>query len=125
MNFVYSDFESTLRITDSGNVKVLYDDDVIIQSIRHIIATMKGERVRTDFGSSLIRVLFEPMTEYTTETIRRLLFEGIRTYEPRVSIKTILVSPNYRNGSYSISMELVIREIDKLIVYDTMLKNFS
>lgn len=124
-DYVYSDFTSHLYINKQGNLAVLYDEEVIIQSLKHIIATLSGERVRTDFGGSLIRLLFEPMNYYTTENIRRILQNSISIYEPRVIIDQLTITPNYDVGSYDIRIELIIRSLNKRINFETRLRTFT
>lgn len=124
-DYVYSDFSSHLYIDTQGNLVVLYDEEVIIQSLKHIIATLSGERVRTDIGGSLIRLLFEPMNYYTTENIRRILQNSISIYEPRVIIDRLTITPNYDVGSYDIRIELIIRSLNKRINFETRLRTFT
>lgn len=123
--YVYSDFDSHLTIDDNGNVKVLYDEDVIIQSIRHIMATVSGERVRNDIGGSLIRLLFQPIDDELTEDIRDILIDSITKYEDRVIIESISVEPLYDLNAYNIQMRFYIRELNKNVSYQTALRSFS
>jgi phage baseplate assembly protein W len=123
--YVYSDFDSHLIIDDNGNVKVLYDEDVIIQSIRHIMATVSGERVRNDIGGSLIRLLFQPIDDELTEDIRDILIDYITKYEDRVIIESISVDPLYDLNAYNIQMRFYIRELNKNVSYQTALRSFS
>jgi phage baseplate assembly protein W len=124
-DFVYSDFDSYLNITDSGNVKVIYDEEVIIQSIKHIMATLSGERVRSDFGGSLVRVLFEPMSQYTVENIRRIISSAIGIYEPRVEISQLVITPDYDLGAYDVRLELIIRSLNRRLTYPIKLNTFQ
>jgi phage baseplate assembly protein W len=123
--YVYSDFDSHLTIDDNGNVKVLYDEDAIIQSIRHIMATVSGERVRNDIGGSLIRLLFQPIDDELTEDIRDILIDSITKYEDRVIIEAISVEPLYDLNAYNIQMRFYIRELNKNVSYQTALRSFS
>ena len=124
-NFTYSDFESRLSITDSGNVKVLYDKDVIIQSIKHIMTTVSGERVRSSFGGSLVGLLFQPMDEDLVFEIRRILTDAILKFEPRVGITQISVYPNYDGNYYDIRFDLFIKDINEVLQYDAKLRAFN
>jgi phage baseplate assembly protein W len=123
--YTYSDFDSYLTITDSGNVKVIYDENVIIQSIKHIMATVSGERVRTDFGGSLLKLLFQPIDDDLTDDIRSILIDAINKHEPRVVLERISVNPLYDSNAYDIQMSFYIRELNKQITYGTMLRSFS
>lgn len=124
-NFTYSDFESRLSITDNGNVKILYDKDVIIQSIKHIMTTVSGERVRSSFGGSLVGLLFQPMDEDLVFEIRRILTDAILKFEPRVGITQISVYPNYDGNYYDIRFDLFIKDINEVLQYDAKLRAFN
>lgn len=124
-NKTYSDFHPKLRLTSSGNVSVIYDEDVIIQSIRTILATVQGERVRTNFGSSMVRYLFEPISVDTAEDIRAGLIEAIVKHEPRVEVSRVMVRPDPDANSYSVMIELYISELSKRKIFETKLRSFA
>lgn len=122
---VYSDFHKTLEIDERGDVEILYDEDVIIQSIKTIMATVRGERVRSPFGGSLVSLLFEPMGADTAETIKFDLKNIVEQYEPRVEINRIDVVADFDRNSYSVSMLLTIREINRRVRFQTRLRSLA
>jgi hypothetical protein len=123
--YTYSDFDSKLQVTDSGNVKIVYDIDVILQSIKHIFTTVSGERVRTDIGGSLVRYLFQPMSADLVDDIRRNIVQSINKFEPRVEVLNIRIFPNYDGNYYDISLELYIRDINQTAQYSAKLRAFT
>lgn len=124
-NFAYSDFHPTLDETTSGNIKILYDEDVIKQSIRSTLATVQGERVRSSFGSGLVRYLFEPMGRETADDIRTGLIEAISQNEPRVDIERVAVIPNFDNNSYSVQISLFISALSERTIFEAKLNSFA
>lgn len=124
-SYTFSDFDSQLQITNSGNVKVVYDKDVILQSIKHIMATVSGERVRSSFGGSLVGLLFQPMDEDLVFEIRRILTDAILKFEPRVGITQLSVYPNYDGNYYDIRFDLFIKDINEVLQYDAKLRAFN
>lgn len=98
----YSDMDSGLKISTHGTVKVHHNIDCINQSIRTILATTAGERVRNSLGSSLLQLLFEPMNDNTVRLIRRTIEEDILRHEPRVSIQRMEIVPDYNDGMYEV-----------------------
>ncbi len=122
---VYSDFSDTLEITDSGSVKVLYDEDVIVKSIRAIMATVRGERVRSNFGGSLVRLLFEPIQTGTAEMIKFELRDLIEEYEPRVSVNRVVVNVDYDNNQYDVEILLTILSINRRMRFNTRLRSLA
>ncbi len=125
MNYVYSDMKPTLEITRDGNVSKNYDVDVIVQSIRTILATVSGERVRNPIGARVVRLLFEPMSDDLARRLRTEILETIIRYEPRVSPDAFSVVPNYDNNSYEIYMLLRIEGIQRPIKEVLRLRSFA
>jgi phage baseplate assembly protein W len=123
--FTYSDFDPKLSLTRSGNIKINYDEDAIAQSIRNILATVKGERVRSDFGGGLVRFLFEPISVETAESIRYNLIQNIANFEPRVEVQRVLVLPDPDSNTYRVSVELFITELAVRKIFETRLQSFS
>lgn len=117
MSYTYSDMDSRLSITREGNVKVVYDEDAIIQSIKTILTTITGERVRNPIGSSLVQYLFRQMTPDTADDIRRLIRRNITQYEPRVTLNRVQVTPLYDQNRYELVIDLLINEIDRRITF--------
>lgn len=124
MSRAYSDFATGLDVTQSGNVKIVYDEEVIFQSLRHIFATVSGERVRNPIGSALIRYLFEPVTQETSREIRTEIKENIERWEPRVNLLRIFVRPDENNNRYQIRLEIDIPLLRKKTVFSTRLRSF-
>ncbi|MDA3807084.1 MAG: GPW/gp25 family protein [Thiomicrorhabdus sp.] len=125
MQYTYSDFSPTLDLTPSGNIRVVYDEAVIIQSIKSIMATVSGERVRSPIGSKLVKYLFQTIQPSTANLIKRELTKLIETYEQRVDIQEVLVVGDIDNNRYDIHITLLISEINKTINFETRLRSFS
>lgn len=122
-NYVFSDLDSTLVTTLSGDFKVLYDADVIIQSIRTIFATINGERVRNPLGSVLIKLLFEPMNHDTATAIKSVIHQSVLKYEPRIEGINVVVKPDYDNGIYHVRLTCNVRKLTKDVVFQTKLRS--
>lgn len=124
-DFVYSDIDRFLTVRDSGQVLVHYDEDAVIQSLRNIIATSAGERVRSPFGGSLLPLLFEPMDEYIADDIQRELERVITENEPRVTIQSIIVRANHDNNSIDVQINVRINKLNRLTRFNTSLRSFA
>lgn len=121
-NYTYSDVDSGLRVTPSGNVQIKYDEEVIIQSIENIISTVFGEDVRSGIGSRLIVLLGRTITPDTARDIEDTLRQNILDFEPRVEINRIHVTPDTDNGLYQVDMTLQIRDIPKRLNFRRRLR---
>ncbi|MBG24039.1 MAG: hypothetical protein CMF22_11355 [Idiomarinaceae bacterium] len=123
--YVYSDFERTLSTREDGNVVILYDYDVIKQSIRTILSTLSGERVRSPLGASVVRYLFEPIDPETAQDIKDTISNAILTYEPRVTNINVVVYPNYDGNYYEVGVSVKIKQIQQTLTFNTKLRSFS
>jgi len=101
-DYIYSDSDSKLKKESTGNIDINYDGDVIDQSVRTIFATITGERVRNPIGSTLVRYLFEPMTQDTVDDIKNEIRRALGKWEPRISLRTVIVRPEYDQNYYKV-----------------------
>lgn len=123
--YVYSDFDSTLSIDASGNVITVKDREAVIQSVKHIFSTVSGERVRSPLGSSLISLLFEPITNDTANAIRQRLAEDIGRYEPRIVTSKLQVTPDPDRNWFEVRFVFQVRKIQRTFTFETRLRSFA
>lgn len=114
--FEYSDIARGLKKNPSGDVAIDYDAQAIIQSVRNILSTVPNERVRNPIGSSLIKYLFEPMTDDTADDIKDEIRTILRRWEPRIQSMRVNVKPDYDNLTYHVNLNIralnLLQEID-------------
>jgi len=69
-------------------------DTAIKQSIYIIIHTVPGERVmHPEFGCEIHSLIFHPANEHTAATAERYVREALERWEPRISLKDVIVTP--------------------------------
>jgi phage baseplate assembly protein W len=69
--------------------------------ITHIIFTPKGQRYRMpDFGTDLIKYIFEPNDDETWGKIKSEIKEQVTKYLPRVSFQDINMYRDEENGNH-------------------------
>ena len=86
----------------SKDIYKKYDENAIKQSIKNLIMTKNFERpFRSDIGSQISPLLFEPITPVLRATIKKTITNTIISYEPRVNLLSVevLLSPD-NNGVY-------------------------
>jgi phage baseplate assembly protein W len=86
----------------SKDVSKKYDENAIKQSLKNIILTRNFERpFRSDVGSQISSLLFEPLTPMLSSLIKKTIENTINSYEPRVNLLdvSVLLSPD-NNGVY-------------------------
>lgn len=94
-----------LNVAKSNDIIVNTDHDAIKNSIRNIFSTRPGQKLLTpDFGSSLEKYLFEPVTDSLAKIIGNEILNAISTYEPRVDVLNIRVTPQPDLNQYSIQV---------------------
>lgn len=94
---------------------VLKNETAIARSLRNLVMTFTGERFfNPEIGSRVSRLLFENMSEVVSDLIRDEIRSTIINYEPRVDLNDVIVSPNYDNNEYNITIRYTIIGIDAL-----------
>jgi phage baseplate assembly protein W len=91
---------------------VLKNETSIVRSIRNLISTIKGEIPYSDKGSNITNLLFENMNSITSSLIESEVTDTITRYEPRVSLISVVVNPDYDNNTYDIVITYTIVGID-------------
>lgn len=77
--------------------------------IMHLIFTPKGQRLRNpDFGSNLIRYIFNPNDEMTWADVKREINESVSKYVPAVTITHLDVYQG-RDDNHGLVVELSYR----------------
>lgn len=68
-------------------------NDKVASEMAHVMLTPKGSRIRKpDFGTDLIKYLFEPNDEMTWESVREEVIDAVSKYVPGVKINEIGVT---------------------------------
>jgi phage baseplate assembly protein W len=97
------------------DVKSSIDEGAIKNSIINIFNTVPGQKLLTpQFGLNISRYIFQPITHNTTTQIRREIITGIKTWEPRVHIKQLTVTPNILQHEYNITLIIIIPTLSNL-----------
>ena len=105
----FKDISMTFQSNPLNNDLIaLKNANAIARSVRNIVMTIPGERFfQPSFGSGVNRVLFNNMDEISASILEDEIRNSIRNYEPRVRLRSILVSPNFDNNTF-----------DTVITYD-------
>ena len=89
------------------------NETAIARSIRNLILTAPGERpFNPELGSQVSRLLFNPMDDITTDSLREQISNTINNFEPRVNLRQVVVQPNFDIGEYDISIRYDIVGIE-------------
>ena len=93
----------------------LKNESAIARSVRNLVLTQPGERFfNENLGSAISASLFENMDDMSASVIRDEIRNTITNYEPRVQLIDVIVSPNYDNNEFNVTIQYKIIGIDVL-----------
>jgi phage baseplate assembly protein W len=85
-----------VRNTDSNAVKA---------ALRNLILTNKGERLfQPTIGSNIRKILFEDISDTSTNMLRTYIEDAIADHEPRVRVIETLIAPDEVSNAYRVSI---------------------
>lgn len=89
------------------------NETAIARSVQNLVLTYPGERFfNQNLGSGISRSLFENIDEISASTIQSEIENTINLYEPRVSLISVDVSPNFDNNEFNVTVRYFIIGID-------------
>jgi phage baseplate assembly protein W len=92
---------------------VLRNSNAIARSIRNIIFTSRGDKPFNPFlGSRVNQMLFDPMDQISSVSLKSEIERTINSFEPRVNLDKVTVTPNYDENQYDIVIKYQIIGID-------------
>ena len=92
---------------------VLKNANAIARSIRNLIFTNRGDKPFNPFlGSRVNEMLFDPMDQISSVSLKSELERTINSFEPRVNLNKVTVTPNFDENQYDIIIKYQIIGID-------------
>ncbi|MFC1968052.1 GPW/gp25 family protein [Chloroflexota bacterium] len=89
-----------LRIDGRGGIGLSQHDNAIVESIRIILGTAKGERrMRPHFGCDVHRLIFAPNNATTWGLAAHYVEEALGWWEPRIEVTEIDPHPDPEDAS--------------------------
>ena len=93
----------------SNDITRKSDVEAIKISLKNLIRTSFYERLfNSSIGSSVYRLLFEPMSPIVSVMMKRAIEQTITNFEPRVALQNVIVTTQYDNNSFSVDIEYTI-----------------
>jgi phage baseplate assembly protein W len=88
-----------------------FDAEAIKDGLIQLIMTQQGERpMNYTYGTILRNAVFAPLDGQLISEINSSIETAIRRFEPRVSIRTLQVTPNEENSGVDISLVFSIKD---------------
>ena len=74
--------------------------DKVRSQLMHIVFTPKGQRIRNpEFGTDLIKFIFEPNDQTTWETVKNEVSESVKRWASNININSIQIVKNEQDES--------------------------
>ena len=106
-----SEINKTFTYSLPADISLKTDANAIKASVKHLILTSNFERhFRSDIGSQVMAIMFEPATPMTQILLQRSIVDVITSYEPRVKLIEVTVSLD--NPSYSANVTIYFQIIN-------------
>lgn len=104
---------------ENGDVKTVTNYDAILQSIRNILYTKKGELIGlVSFGSSLQNLLYEPLNIKNIDAWKNTIIAEINKWDNRVNVIDFQYKMNTPQIGYlQITMIFNIKAMGESLVY--------
>lgn len=93
----------------SGDLSVLTNEKAVAQSLKNLLMTEQGEiPFNPRVGSGIKRLLFEPVSEVVTITLKEKVVATIKNYEPRITLKELNIKDDPETNSYVIEISYTV-----------------
>jgi phage baseplate assembly protein W len=114
--YVYKDLSLDIKYTKikkagfntsitSSDIKADFDVSAIKNSLTNLFNTLPGQRfLFPEYGLDLYQFIFEPITVNSGDLIGNAIFNGIKTFEPRVNPRQVRVVADPDNNQYLITI---------------------
>jgi phage baseplate assembly protein W len=91
------------------------NETAIARSIRNLVLTTPGEKFfNENLGSKISQSLFENIDDINASIIKDEITNTIQGFEPRVRLIDVIVSPDYDNYTFNVTIQYTIVGIDVL-----------
>lgn len=105
------------------NPVLLYNAAAVFASLRNLFMCVQGSRGRIfqeDYFSGVYELLQEPLDDVTASSLSIAIFQAVRKWEPRVTIRSsdIVVVTNYGLPGYEVTVTLTINGVVSKETYD-------
>lgn len=110
----FKDISMSFKVNPINYDLISISNEVAIaRSIRNLVLTQRGERFfQPNLGSNISNSLFENIDNISAATIRSSIEDVINRNEPRVTLREVIVSPNFENNQFDVSIVYEIVGID-------------
>ena len=112
----FKDISSSFQVNPLNyDLIAIKNETAIARSVRNLVFTLPGERFfNQNLGSQVSKTLFENIDDISASVIKDEIENTINNYEPRVNLIDVMVSPNYDDNEFNVTINYYIVGIDAL-----------
>jgi|TARA_B100000085_G_scaffold237627_1_gene226738 hypothetical protein len=120
----FKDVGMNFRVNpNTKDVASVINDNAIKQSIRNLVLTTPGEKpFSPNIGSRISELLFEPLDQFTSDSVKEEVINTIEQYEPRVVLSTVNVRTDYGKNQLEVFIEYTIVGLPTVETIEFVLK---
>lgn len=101
------------RTEELKDVLGLFDIEAVKNSIANAFLTSPGQKILNPrFGVDLRQYVFEPVSEFTTHSIRIRINSNLPRWEPRISLENVFVEADEEQQEYKITLQINVPSLD-------------
>jgi phage baseplate assembly protein W len=106
----FKDLSMTFQVNPLNfDLIALKNETAIARSIRNLVFTLPGETFfNQNLGSKVSRSIFGNIDPVYASMIKDEIELTINNYEPRVSLREVIVEPNYDNNEFNVRIVYTI-----------------
>lgn len=107
----------------TGDISRNKGETAIINAIKNLVLMMHFDvPFQPDIGSNVRKLLFENMDVVIASTLEREIREVVQNYEPRVSVNSISVKPNFEHNYFQVDLNFSVINMPKAMTINFQLK---
>lgn len=111
-----TDYTQGLELAKTREIKDLridYDLKAIQNSLFNLFTTMPGQKIlNPEYGLNLMQYVFTALSDNNARLMAQKILQGIKVYEPRVSVLNIGVNVNYDEEQYEITLKISVPSLN-------------
>ena len=103
----YTKNSQLLKRREIKDIQLSGDLDAIKNSLFNLFTTMPGQKIlNPTYGLNLTQYLFVSVSDSQALLIRDTILNGVRRFEPRLTVDQVVVQADYDGNQYNIFLRL-------------------
>lgn len=120
----YSDLDLTFKIHPiRKDLMLSTNEQAVIRSVRNLVLTNHYERLfQSEIGSNINKMLFENFSPFTSDHLKREIYEVVKIFEPRISQLIVDVKQQPDEHTLVATLQFYINNSTNITTVDILLE---